>query len=240
MEKEELIRLFETTVNIYTDESSHMDDGSTTMVLGATWMSAELAKELADKVKLIKVRNEIPVRREIKWTKVGANKLDYYKELIDLFVSTVGINFRAVVVDKSKLDHDRFNHTRDDFYYIMQYYLVRNIIEKCLGKTRIYLDYKDTWSGKRSQELSKYLSNTGKLIGKDISAQPIRSHESIALQLADLMSGAVMYANKERDDGSSVAKLELVRHIESRIGQKLNQETPYAVEKFNLFIWKSR
>lgn len=240
MEKEAIVRLLNTATNVYADESSHTNDGSITMVLGATWMDSDIAKSLLGRVKLIKARHEISPRREIKWTKVSNNKLDYYKELVDLFLTTDGINFRAVIVDKTKLDHERFNQTSEDFYYKLQYYLIRNIAAMRLGKIRIYLDYKDTWSGKRCHKLADYLSNTTRIHANGISAQPVRSYESVAIQLADLLSGAVMYANKERKDGDSVAKIELVRYIAERIGQSLDKETPYSVEKFNLFFWEPR
>lgn len=240
MEKEELLKLLNTTINVYADESSHTNDGSTTMVLGATWMDSDMAQLLSGKTKLIKMRHDISTHREIKWTKVSNQKLDYYKELVDLFIDTDGLNFRAVVVDKTRLDHERFGQTSDDFYYKMQYYLIRNIAEKCLGKIKIYLDYKDTWSGKRCHKLAEYLSSTNKLHSQAISAQPVRSHEAVAIQLADLISGAVMYANKERSEGDSTAKLDLVRYIEQKTGQSLKKETPYSVEKFNLFFWEPR
>ncbi len=240
MDKKDLTKLLNGVTNVYADESSHTNDGSTTMVLGATWMDTETAASLSDRIKLIKLRHDISIYREIKWTKVSQNKLDYYKELIDIFFSTDGLNFRAVIVDKTKLDHTRFSQTSEDFYYKMQYYLIRNIAEKCLGKIKIYLDYKDSWSGKRCHKLAEYLSHTTNLHTQGIAAQPVRSHESVAIQLADLIAGAVMYANKDRTDLDSKAKLELVRYIEERTGQSLGSETPYSVEKFNLFFWEPR
>jgi len=88
--------------------------------------------------------------------------------------------------------------------------------------------------------LAEYLSHTTNLHTQGIAAQPVRSHESVAIQLADLIAGAVMYANKDRTDLDSKAKLELVRYIEERTGQSLGSETPYSVEKFNLFFWEPR
>lgn len=240
MDKVEMIRLLKSTVNVYADESSHMDDGTVFMVLGAIWMDSELTSDFTSKVKDIKTRHNISKFREIKWTKVSQAKIDYYKELIDLFVSYPGVNYRAVVADKTKLDHERFGYTRDDFYYIMQYYLIRNIAEKCFGSMKIYLDYKDTWSGVRCHKLADYLNNTKKVISQGVVAQPVRSHESFALQLADLISGAIMYANKNRSDGDSMAKLELVNYIKQKIEVDLASSTSSSAEKFNIFFWEAR
>lgn len=229
-----------TPTNIYSDESSHINDGSSFMLLGAIWTDPDSVKKLAASIKLAKIRNEISARREIKWTKVSSKKIQYYKELIDVFVESDTLNYRAVVVNKTTLDHEKYNHTHDDFYYKMQYLLVRNIAEKRSGPFRIFLDYKDAWSNIRCNRLSEYLKNTSTLASREFSAQPIRSHEVSALQIADLLTGAVMYANKPRTTEDSPAKLELVRYIEERIGQKLTIETPYEVEKFNIFMWESR
>lgn len=235
-----MIRLLKSTVNVYADESSHMDDGTVFMVLGSIWMDSGLTSDFTSKVKDIKNRHNISKFREIKWTKVSQAKIDYYKELIDLFASYSGVNYRAVVADKTKLDHERFGHTSDDFYYIMQYYLIRNIAEKCFGSMKIYLDYKDTWSGVRCHKLADYLNNTKKVISQGVVAQPVRSHESSALQLADLISGAIMYANKNRSDSDSMAKLELVDYIKQKIGVDLVSSTSLSVEKFNIFFWEAR
>lgn len=228
------------TINIYSDESSHTNDGKGFMLLGAIWAAPDIAKQLAKQVKLVKLKHSIPTRREIKWTKVGLKKIDYYKDLIDLFVNNDSINYRAVIVDKSELDHSIFNQTHDEFYYKMQYYLVRNIASQKQGDFKIYLDYKDTWSTDRCKKLTSYLSNTGSLIGKNFSAQAVRSHEVTALQISDLLTGTVAYANKTPEDQSSQAKQQLTEYLQSRIGQKLTIETPFGVEKFNLFFWKSR
>lgn len=230
----------ESITNIYIDESSHINDGVGTMLLGAIWSDPQTIKQFSEGIKLIKLRHDISPRREIKWTKVSQKKLDYYKELFNLFWSNDSINFRAVVVDKSILDHEKFDQTPDDFYYKMQYYLVRNIAEKRTGPFHLYLDFKDTWSNSRCQDLTKYLKNTRPLAQKDFSAQAVRSHEVTALQVADLVTGAVMYANKPRTDNDSKAKLELVSHIEEKVGQKLKEESPYGIEKFNIFLWEPR
>ena len=73
----------------------------------------------------------------------------------------------------------------------MQYYLVRNIAEKSgeSNSLKLFLDYKDAWSGNRSNILAEYLNKTKRLNNKIFTAQPLRSHEVIDLQLADLITG---------------------------------------------------
>lgn len=230
----------ESTINIYSDESNHINNGSTTMLLGAIWCDKETAKTLSNKIKLAKLNHGISNHREIKWTKVSQAKLEYYKSLIDIFTDNDQLKYRAVIVDKTTLDHEIFNQSEDDFYYKMQYYLVRNIAEKRSGPFRIFIDYKDAYSNRRCIELSRILSNKASFINKNFTTQPVASHQVNALQLADLITGAVMYANKPEAEKKSSAKKDLVDYIEKRIGQKLTIKTPAALDKFNLFFWEPR
>lgn len=226
--------------SVYIDESRHVGGNDGKMLLGALWLDNAQLATLTDAVRLIKKKHEIAPRREIKWTKVSGAKLEYYKDLIRLFTELDRVNYRAVVIDKEKVDYEAYSKTQDEFYYTMQYLLVRNIAEKRLGEVRLFLDYKDAWSGKQSHKLAEYLNNTGSLHNKSLTAQPIRSHEVIGLQLADLITGAVMYANKPKDEQKSQAKLELITLIEELTGQTLTHGTPYGIEKFNLFFWEPR
>ena len=64
--------------------------------------------------------------------------------------------------------------------------------------------------------------------------QHIRSDESQLLQLSDLLTGAVSYRN--RDLKSSDIKLELVNHLEEKLGIRLDMTTSKSYAKFNLFL----
>lgn len=227
--------------NVYVDESGHTDDPDcSVMVLGALWVSVAQLSLLTDAVRTIKKKHDISPHREIKWTKVSDAKLDYYKDLIDAVFDIEQVNYRAVVIDKAKVDYEARGLTADDFYYRMQYLLVRTIAEKRLEDMRLFFDYKDTWSGVETTKLAAYLGNTGSLHNKSLRAQPLRSHEVIGLQLADLLTGAVMYANKPTDKQLSEAKKQLIQHVESRAGQKLTEGTAYGAEKMNLLLWEPR
>lgn len=227
--------------NVYIDESGHTNDpNNDVMVLGALWVSASQLSLLTDAVRTIKKKHDIPPHREIKWTKVSSAKLDYYIDLVDAFFGIEQVNYRAVIIDKSKIDYEAHGKTSDDFYYTMQYLLVRTIAEKRLGDIRLFLDYKDTWSGMQTAKLAKYLNNTRSLNNRLLSAQPLRSHEVIGLQLSDLFTGAVMYANRPIEKQLSSAKKQIVQHIEDRSKQRLVEGTSYSAEKLNLLIWEPR
>lgn len=227
-------------INIYSDESHHVNDDCDLMMLGAVWANKEASDLLSKKVKLVKRKHNISVRREIKWTKVSESKIDYYKDLIDLYFDDDNMNYRAVIINKTALDHDRYNQTEDDFYYKMQYILVNYIARIHSADFRIYLDYKDTWSNVKARKLSDILSSKISFFNSTFTAQPIKSYESSPLQLADLITGAIMYSNKQRTGKDSLAKIALTKYLEEKLDQKLTESTPFGITKFNIFFWEPK
>lgn len=223
-------------ISIYSDESHHLKNQSGKMVIGAVWCSSASHSTIKDRLKLLKQTHNISPHREIKWTKISPAKLDYYKSIIELFFEQEAVNFRAVVVPKSRLRHGDFDQTEDEFYYKMQYIMLSNIVKKNSGNLKIYLDYKDTWSNFRTKKLVDYLDNTASYDHHQFQAQPIRSTESVLMQLTDLLIGAVAYANNS--GGDSGAKAEIVKLIEEKSGQKLTQQTPFGIDKVNIFNWE--
>lgn len=89
--------------NVYIDESGHTDDpNNNIMVLGALWLSVLQLSLFTDAIRTVKKKYDIASHREIKWTKVSSAKLDYYKELIDVFFAVEQVNYRAVVINNCR------------------------------------------------------------------------------------------------------------------------------------------
>ena len=71
--------------------------------------------------------------------------------------------------------------------------------------------------------------------------QPIRSHEVQIIQLADILIGALGYANRHFVNGpQSSAKLSLVDLIKQHSMYSLSKTTLYREEKFNILVWEPR
>ncbi|MFZ2126052.1 MAG: DUF3800 domain-containing protein [Candidatus Microsaccharimonas sp.] len=225
------------TINVYSDESRHLKNQGPYMVIGSIWCYSDYVDTVRDKIALVKRKHGIPPRREIKWTKVSNAKQQYYQDLIQLFFDDDNLNFRAIVVPTDQLRHDLFNQSPDEFYYKMQFSMLTNIIRKREANFKIYLDYKDTWSYVKSQKLIAYLKRTTDFANRTFSAQPVRSYESSLLQLADLLIGAVAAKNGGRLS-TGTAKNALIALIEENALQKLDMQTPYGVDKFNIFKWR--
>ena len=227
-------------INIYCDESCHLEnDNSNVMVLGAIMCPDEIKREIFQKIRKIKQKHKLKKFFEIKWTKVSSSKKDFYLDLINYFFDEKALGFRAVIIDKAFLNHDKFFQTHDEFYYKMYYYLLKAMFDST-HNYNIYLDIKDTKGYEKTQELKKicnYLSKerdfTKKIIEK---IQEVRSNEIELIQIADLLIGAVAYIN--RGLTTNPAKLEIIEKIKLKSGYPLTQSTFLRESKFNLFKWK--
>jgi len=228
-------------VNIYCDESCHLEhDAIAVMVLGAVWCPAAKVREVAVRLREIKVEHGLPPQREMKWNKVSPGKLKFYLAVLNYFFDDDDLHFRGVVIpDKSKLPRDGACRSHDEWYYEVCFTLLEPIIDPTKAH-RVYMDIKDTRSEVRRKKLKRKLresrdDHAGAIIAK---VQQIRSHESELLQLADLLIGAVGYVN--RGLASSEAKQSLIARIKTRSRKKLTGSTWLREEKFNLFFWRLR
>jgi hypothetical protein len=227
-----------TTYNLYCDESSHLEkDGHPFMVLGTVWCSAEKSHEIFQRLKEIKARHGLSPRFEVKWTKVSPALLAFYRDYLDYFFDDDHVHFRALIADKRGLRHDRFGQTHDDWYYKMYFNLLKVLLTPG-DRYRIYLDVKDTRGGTKLEKLHEVLSNN--MYDFDRKAverlQQVRSHEIEGLQLADLLMGAINYANREAT--GSAAKRALVERVRERSRYALTRTTLVREQKLNLFVWK--
>jgi len=228
-----------TALNVYCDESCHLEhDRQTAMVLGAVACRASRTREIAARIRELKAEYAVGLDFEIKWAKVSPGKLDLYLALVDYFFQESDLAFRALVVpDKSILDHPRHNQTHDDFYYKMYFFMLRSLVDRDRA-LRVFIDIKDTQSAEKTRKLQLYLCNNfhdwERERVRDI--QLVRSHHVEQVQLADLLIGAVSYAN--RGLTTSDAKLEVIRRIEQRSGLLLTRTSQLRARKFNVLVWE--
>jgi hypothetical protein len=229
-----------TEFNIYCDESCHLEnDGINVMTLGAIWCPKDSVIEISKDIKDIKEKHGISRYAEIKWTKVSDSKLDFYLELVDYFFERNDMHFRVLIIpDKSSLQHDKFGHTHDEFYYKMYFNLLKVIWQKD-SNYYVYLDIKDTNGNNKVKKLHKVLCNQKYDYKYEVISkiQQVRSHEVVVLQITDLLIGAVTYEN--RGLKSSTAKLKVIERIKERSGFCLKESTFCSETKFNVFRWVS-
>lgn len=231
--------------NVYCDETCHLEhDGINVMVLGAIWCPQDKIKEINRRIRQIKERNGVSPTMELKWTKISPSKLSLYQDLVNYYFDDDDLHFRAVIIpDKSKLDHERFHQTHDDWYYKM-YFDMLKVIFSPSDNYEVYIDIKDTNSYRKAQKLKEICCNSlydfsHKVIKR---IQPIRSEEVQIMQIVDILVGAVGYANRRfsEDFSKSPAKQEIIRQIKERSGYAMTRTTLLREEKLNLLSWDAR
>ena len=235
-------------INIYCDESCHLEnDGLNVMVLGAVWCPQAKVAEVTKRLREIREKNDVASNYEIKWGRVSPAKLSLYMDWLNYFFDDDDLNYRAVVVpDKSRLNHVAFSQDHDAFYYKMYFQLLKQLLQPT-AQHYIYLDIKDSRSAKKVEELRRTLSKSRFDIPADIVAriQNVRSHEVGLVQLTDLLTGIIGYANRELDDvknnpSGSMAKRKLVARMRERAKIKLTLSTLPLATKVNLFRWEPK
>jgi hypothetical protein len=225
--------------NIYCDESCHLEhDGIKVMALGALWCLRDKSREIAERIRDMKLRNGAPADFELKWSRVSPSREQLYRDVVDYFFDDDHLHFRAVIVpDKTRLDHPSFAQDHDTFYYKMYFQLLRALLSPH-EQYAIYLDVKDTRSAAKMAKLHDVLCNDIYDFDKRVveRIQTVRSHEVEQVQLTDLLIGAVGYAN--RGLSTNAAKVHLVEQIRRRSHYSLTLSTLLREEKMNIFRWE--
>src|SRR6266550_1174135 len=223
------------TLNIYCDESCHLEsDRQKVMVLGAVWCPLEKTREIAVRLREIKVRHKLPADFELKWGKASKSMADYYQETLDYFFDDDDLHFRALVVaDKAKLHHAAFGQDHDTWYYKMYFHLLEVLFSPD-ARHRIYLDHKDTCGAQKVAKLHEVLCNNMYDFNRKIPerVQVGGSQEGEQVQLCDFLTGAISYAN--RGLTTNPAKVALVERLRQRSGYQLTRTTLLRERKLNL------
>jgi hypothetical protein len=222
----------EKTFNIYCDESTHLPrDNKPYMILGCINVAYPQIRLIKEQIKAIKQKHNF--NGELKWSNVHEATFSMYSEIVEYFFLT-DMKFRAVIVDKSKIDENLPEYTFNDFYFRMYFQLLHQHIDLEYNYN-VYFDIKDTCSIKKLEKLKDILKWNASIQ----NFQFIRSHESIFMQIADVLMGAINYnlrIKKEDILGKVIAKRKIVKKIEQHSNISLNATTPLSNKKFNLFF----
>lgn len=220
------------TFNLYCDESTHLiHDGHPYMLLSYISIAYPQIRLAKEEIKAIK--RKFNYTEELKWTNVHSATYKVYAELVDWFFMN-DLEFRTVVVDKSQIDETRADYSFNDFYFRMYFQLLHTKVD-FQNRYNVFLDIKDTCSGEKLEKLKKIM-NYNSSIG---TLQFILSRESVFIQLADVLMGAINYnlrIQKGDVKGNVIAKLKLIEKIKRHSDISLNTTTPLSRNKFNLFF----
>ena len=215
------------TFNIYCDESCHIhNDHKDYMFLGSISCAFPQIKRHTKRIEELKKAHNFYA--EIKWSNVSKSKIKFYLDLIDYFFDT-DLRFRAIGIKKEQIKCDDLN-AFDDFYYKMYYQLLNYKIDT-LDHYNVYLDIKDTLSVQKVRRLKEVLNVK---YGVFRNVQNILSYESLLMQLADFIMGAISYNLNDKDKRNE-AKVAIIERIKKHLPTPVLEATNYS-NKLNLFF----
>ena len=220
------------TFNLYCDESTHLiHDGHPYMLLSYISIAYPQIRLAKEEIKAIK--RKFNYTEELKWTNVHSATYKVYAELVDWFFMN-DLEFRAVVVDKSQIDEKRADYSFNDFYFRMYFQLLHTKVD-FQNRYNVFLDIKDTCSGEKLEKMKKIMSYNSS-IG---TLQFIPSRESVFIQLADVLMGAINYnlrIQKGDVKGNVIAKLKLIEKIKRHSNNTKKTTTTMSRNKLNMFF----
>ena len=226
--------------NVYCDESCHLvSNDSKYMLIGAVYCPKNKVKKVNEYIEHLKENYNISNKIELKWNKVDKKTEKLYLDIINYFFNNDDLKFRVIVIDKTKLDHEKYNQTENEFYHKAYYEMLKYIIIPG-SSYNIYPDIKDNNSYYYHQVMLDYLrikmQDTNKRTIKKV--QPIRSYEAPILQINDILIGALSYHYRNLSKNS--VKLNIISEIKKLYQNDLNETSYCSNTKFNIFIWRSR
>src|SRR5699024_2148771 len=217
------------TFNFYCDESCHLESDEHRHML-ISYVSSAYNQVQLHHEKIRQLKDKHNFYEEIKWSNISHSQYHFYTELIYYFFAT-DLKYRDIVIDNEQVDNDRFDQNYQTFYYKMYYQLLNHKMDMQYAYN-IYLDIKDTLSALKVRKLRDILKLEYSAIR---NLQNIHSHESLLMQLTDVIMGAIAY-ELNFDDKQVIAKQKLIKKIQDHSSFPLTGSTPKSSDKFNLFF----
>ncbi len=224
---------------IYCDESrpeylrTPPPSGPAYVLIGGLWLRREHRDQIKERIKGVRAQHK--VWAEFKWNRVSPSRLDFYKDIINVFFDE-DMAFRCIALPARDLDAQRFHKGDDELMFYKFYYqlLVHWLAGGC--EHRIFVDRRTNRLPNRLRVLEQVL-RTARPECRNIVVQALPSRQVGFLQLVDVLLGAT--GCKLHGQTESAARLELVQAIEQRLGRPI-RPTTRAEEKFNVFVFRPR
>lgn len=215
--------------DIYCDESC---TGDRFMVYGGIVLPTRDVQRFNDMMKEWRIKHRIEAESELSWDGVKNHSLGAYRSLIDLYMKNRFrdgfLNFKAMICDRQSPDYVafmKFNHkiSADLGYYKLYQVFLRHKLGPYAKDNDyslcVYLDERS--SNYPLPELRKFLNlgilNRQPFLDRDVveTLGTRLSHETEALQLADVLMGAVGWTMNDKDKrpNANRAKTELAVYL---------------------------
>lgn len=216
----------------YPDLFSSRNPQGRYLVIGSLWLPSEVRDEV--KAGLQALRNHHLIGDEFKWQKVTPSKLGFYLAVVEQFFSLGDrLRFRCIAVDRTQVDLVKFHESDHELgFYKFYYQMLRHWLLD-FNDYAIYCDTKTTRVPGRLATLHRCLAHAS-LSSTILRVQAVPSEQSLGIQFADVLTGAVA-AKLNRRLRPSSAKSALVASIENHLGRPIHR-THRSEKKFNVFV----
>lgn len=225
-----------TEVSIYCDESRHEGQSSQQfMVIGGLWLPRGQRGEILTGLRTI--QHQHGITSELKWGKVSQTKLPGYQALVDYIANRKDIHFRCIVVDKTKVNHDKyFQNDRQLGFWVFYWHCLK----QWMGNGNTYfisIDFKPESLRSGPRRLRQVLEKECLKRAWIKSLDCVDSKENLFCQVADIFIGAVGY--EQNALSGSPAKHALSTYIAGKFGHPdLRGSDRASHQRFNIFrIW---
>lgn len=202
------------------------------LLIGGLWLPTEKRTEIKETIGCLK--NKHKVGGQLKWQKVSYSRLNFYQQIVDLFV-TFGqdLRFRCIAVEADKANFKLFHDDDAELgFYKFYYELIHHWILD-FNNYRIFCDTKTNRQPDRLATLQQCLRR-GNISSQILSIQSVPARESVLIQLVDFLLGAVGSAMNNSLCPES-AKANALQYLQNRLGRAKLGPTRKNEEKFNIF-----
>lgn len=218
---------------IYCDESGlealSRKDAHLFSAIGGIWFPADYRD--AFKETMLSIKKKHNIHGELKWKKLSPAYLDLYSDIVDYFLKTPQLRFRVILLESKIIDNYKFNNTDAELGFYKFYYQLLTHWLYDFNIYNIFLDHKVNRDKGRVNELKKVLINSNLTTHINI-VQALPSHQSLGIQMADILTGLV--ASKFNKEITGTAKKSIIQQTEAFLGKPI-APTPKSEEKFNIF-----
>lgn len=203
------------------------------LVIGSLWLRSEDRLEFKDTIHALRDKHKIG--GEFKWQKVSPSRLEFYRELVEWFMSIESerLRFRCIAVEHEKVNLVKFHGSDQELGFYKFYYQMLHHWILDFNEYSIFCDFKQNRMRNRLHVLQSCLdySNLSSVVG---NVQAVRSEESVLIQLADVLTGATAARLNDTLKADS-AKEKIAEQIELSIQHQI-KATHKNEQKFNVFM----
>lgn len=201
------------------------------LVIGSLWLPAERRDQY--KAELHHLRDRHRVGGEFKWQKISPSRREFFEEVVSwFFIQGEHLRFRCIAVDRSQVDLRLYHEDDQELGFYKFYYQLLHHWILDFNEYSVFVDFK--WNRRRDRlHVLRRCLDAANLSSKVLRVQAVRSEESVLVQAADVLTGAVSRRLNRVPQGSN-AKNAVANAVEQHLGHAIRR-TAKSEQKFNVF-----